>query len=144
MGGYIYQHFEGVPDNVEKEYNRLGRREYYLEERDKDNGLLSYSYGNLPEIVDPTTTEEYKLELEIEMEWERRRELLPSALEWLKTHYSYEYEMIRAYYFGRNNEKMTLMQLAGEYGVSAMSITRTLRRGSRYLRNYIIRHEKTG
>ena len=52
--------------------------------------------------------------------------------------------MMRAYYFGRDNEKMTLMQLAGEYGVSAMSITRTLRRGSRYLRNYIIRHEKTG
>ena len=62
----------------------------------------------------------------------------------VETGYSYEYEMIRAYYFGRDNEKITLMQLAGEYGVSAMSITRTLRRGSRYLRNYIIRHEKTG
>lgn len=144
MGGYIYQHFEGVSADVEKEYNRLGRREYYLEERDKDNGLLSYSLGNLPEIVDPTTTEEYRRELEAEMEWERRKSLLPSALEWLKKNHTYEFEMINRYYYGEGSEKSTLMKLAGEYGVSAMSITRTLRRGSRYLRNYIMMHEKTG
>lgn len=45
MGRFMYVHFgDDVPRNIEKEYNKLLRKERYLEERDAENGLI---YPNL-------------------------------------------------------------------------------------------------
>lgn len=40
MGRFMYVHFgDDVPRNIEKEYNKLLRKERYLEERDVENGM---------------------------------------------------------------------------------------------------------
>ena len=41
MGRFMYVHFgDDVPRNIEKEYNKLLRKERYLEERDVENGMI--------------------------------------------------------------------------------------------------------
>ena len=41
MGRFMYIHFgDDVPRNIEKEYNKLLRKERYLEERDAENGMI--------------------------------------------------------------------------------------------------------
>ena len=41
MGRFIYFHFgDDVSRNIEKEYNKLLRKERYLEEKDAENGMI--------------------------------------------------------------------------------------------------------
>ena len=43
MGRFMYVHFgDDVPRNIEKEYNKLLRKERYIEELDAKNGRLDY------------------------------------------------------------------------------------------------------
>ena len=49
MGRFMYIHFgDDVPRNIEKEYNKLLRKERYLEERDAENGLI---YPNFDAVL---------------------------------------------------------------------------------------------
>ena len=49
MGRFMYVHFgDDVPRNIEKEYNKLLRKERYLEERDAENGLI---YPNFDAVL---------------------------------------------------------------------------------------------
>ncbi|MBE6872675.1 MAG: hypothetical protein E7493_02000 [Ruminococcus albus] len=141
----IYRHFGAdYPKEVEREYNRCLRYEKYLQERDLEHGLVSYDTKKIPEITDRTTTQEYQRETEYEELWECRKAILPSALEWLKQNRPYEYGLIQEYFLSDTREKITLNVLARKYGVSAMSIKRSLKKGQRLLRTYIIQRETHG
>lgn len=145
MSRFIYKHFgDDCPKEIEKEYNRFRRYEKYLYERDLEHNIVSYDDKELTKIVDPTSTEEYQREREYENLWECRKALLPSALKWLRKNSSYEYELIREYFFSdstNTDEKITLQVLAEKHGVSIMSIKRSLNRGERLLKAFIIKYE---
>lgn len=54
MGKYQYIHFsDNIPKNIEREYNKLCRKEQYLEERDSAHGVIHIEYdaflNNIPE-----------------------------------------------------------------------------------------------
>lgn len=54
MGKYNYIHLgSGVPKNIEIEYNKLCRKEQYLEERDSAHGVVHIEHdaflSNVPE-----------------------------------------------------------------------------------------------
>lgn len=145
MSRFIYRHFGAdCPKEVEREYNRCLRYEKYLRERDLEHGLVSYDAKKIPDIIDRTTTQEYQRETEYEELWECRKAILPSALEWLKQNRPYEYGLIQEYFLSDAKEKITLNVLAKKYGVSAMSIKRSLKKGQRLLRMYIIQREPHG
>jgi DNA-directed RNA polymerase sigma subunit (sigma70/sigma32) len=55
-----------------------------------------------------------------------------------------EYGLIQEYFFSDTREKITLNVLAKKYGVSAMSIKRSLKKAQRLLRTYIIQREPHG
>ncbi|MBD5159873.1 MAG: hypothetical protein HDT23_06510 [Ruminococcus sp.] len=41
MSQYVYIHFgDDVPKNIEREYNKLCRKEHYLEEKDLTHGVI--------------------------------------------------------------------------------------------------------
>ena len=145
MSRFIYRHFGAdCPKEVEREYNRCLRYEKYLQERDLEHGLFSYDTKKIPEIKDRTTTQEYQRETEYEELWECRKAILPSALEWLKENRPYEYGLLQEYFFSEGispDTKITLNVLAKKYCVSAMSIKRSLKKGQRLLRTYIIQRE---
>ena len=45
MGRFMYVHFgDDVPRNIEKEYNKLLRKERYIEELDAKNRSCEYSH----------------------------------------------------------------------------------------------------
>ena len=143
MSRFIYRHFGAdCPKEVEREYNRCIRYEKYLQERDLEHGLFSYDTKKIPEIIDRTTTQEYQRETEYEELWECRKAILPSALEWLKQNRPYEYGLRQEYFLSDTREKITLNILAKKYGVSAMSIKRSLKKGQRLLRKYIMQRER--
>ena len=145
MSRFIYKHFGyECPKEVEKEYNRFRRYEKYLYERDLEHDVVSYDNKELAEIVDPASTEEYQREKDYDDLWECRKALLPSALEWLREHRFYEYELIQEYFFSdstNTDDKITLQVLAEKYGVSIMSIKRSLNRGEHLLKAFIIKYE---
>lgn len=112
-----------------------------------EHGLVSYDSKKIPEIIDRTTTQEYQRETEYEELWECRKAILPSALEWLKQNRPYEYGLIQEYFFSESiapNKRVTLNVLAQKYGVSVMSIKRSMKKGQRLLRTYIIQREPHG
>ena len=51
MSRFIYVHFDDdVPEHIEKEYNRMLRRERYLEERDAEYLLQTADFDDVLEI----------------------------------------------------------------------------------------------
>ena len=48
MGRFMYVHFgDDVPQSIEKEYNKLLRREQYMVERDAENGLIDADFDDV-------------------------------------------------------------------------------------------------
>ena len=91
-----------VEENVYIAYYKMGRRERYLEERDKDNGVLSYDALDQNGMVgqemfeDPTTCslEDMALAKELSKQLHRCINMLPKA----------ERELIQAIYFEGMND----------------------------------------
>ena len=56
MGRFMYVHFgDDVPRNIEKEYNKLLRKERYIEELDAKNGKIYPDFDlSLIHISEPT------------------------------------------------------------------------------------------
>ena len=71
MGRFMYVHFgDDVPRNIEKEYNKLLRKERYLEERDAENGMIYPNPASIP------ISEEEELE---QIRQQNRHDYLPDA-----------------------------------------------------------------
>lgn len=141
MNKYKYIYFgSDVPKSVEREYNRLCRKEQYQAERDKKHGVHVLSYDPfLYSAVDKTLTEEYRAEILADMKWKRKCTILPIALKWLERNYSDEYKLIKDYYY--SGTEITLDSLAESYGITKQALSKRLSAVRDRLKKYIIKHE---
>ncbi len=134
MSRFLYVHFdEDVPRNVEKEYNRMLRREKYLEERDAEYLNQSADFDDVLEI----NLSEFEAE-EIQKH-NRRLDYLPVAMQMLRADYPEEYFLIRDYYY--NQDKVSMMYLASKYGMTFEAVRYRIDRAKELLKDYITLHE---
>ena len=141
MNKYKYIYFgDDVPKSVECEYNRMCRKEQYQAERDKKHGVHTLPYDPfLYSAADRTLTEEYQAEMQADLQWERKLEILPTALKWLKKHYFDEYKLIRDYYY--SDDEVTLDSLAECYGITKQALSKRLSAVRKRLKIFITKHE---
>lgn len=141
MGRFIYFHFgDDVPRNIEKEYNKLLRKEKYLEERDAENGMIYPDFDDVlasnPDPASLPISEEEELE---QTRHRKRLEYLSEALSLLKTDYPEGYALIQDYFL--SDDKVTMPYLASKYGLSIDKIRYRIRIAKQKIKEYIIIHE---
>lgn len=143
MSRFLYVHFdEDIPCNVEKEYNRMLRREKYLEERDAEYLNQSADFDDVLEInPDPASMPISEYEAEGIQKNNRRLDYLPVAMEMLRADYPEGYTLIKAYYY--NEDKVSMMYLASKYGMSFEAVRYRIDRAKEMLEGYIILHENS-
>ena len=142
MNKYKYIYFgDDVPKHIEREYNRLCRREQYQTERDKKHGIYPLPYDPfLYSTADRTLTEEYHAEIKAELQWEQKQKILTTALKWLERNYYDEFKLIKDYYF--SDSDITLDSLAECYGITKQALSKRLSAVRERLKKFIIKHEK--
>lgn len=141
MSRFLYVHFdEDVPRNVEKEYNRMLRREKYLEERDAEYLNQSADFDDVLEInPDPASIPISEFEAEEIQKNNRRLDYLPVAMQMLRADYPEGYFLIRDYYY--NQDKVSMMYLASKYGMTFEAVRYRIDRAKELLKDYITLHE---
>ena len=130
MGRFMYVHFgDDVPRNIEKEYNKLLRKERYLEERDAENGLI---YPNFDAVLaanpDPASIPISEEEEQEQIRHRNRLDYLPDALELLQDYFLRE-------------DKVTMWYLVEKYGLSIDVVRYRIKIAKQKLKEYIILHE---
>ncbi len=136
MSKFQYTHFgDEVPREVEKEYNRMGRREQYLEEQDAAHDVIYLDHDDISRIPDNPQDEL----LPADILREARLEYLPIALELMKMDYPFEYQLIRDYYL--SEKTVTMMYLARKYSVTEKKVEYRMKKARKLLREYITAHE---
>ena len=140
MNKYKYIYFgDDVSKQVEREYNRLCRKEQYQAERDKKHNVHSLSYDPfLYSVADRTLTEEYQTEIQADLQWQKKLEILPRALKWLERYYFDEYKLIKDYY---SDCEITLDSLSEQYGITKQALSKRLSAVRERLKKFIIKHE---
>ena len=104
MDRFYYTHFENVPQKIEREYNKILRREKYLEEREKEFRVQRVNFEEIQESVpDPKSLPENEIEMKNQKIHEKRLDFLPIALEMSHCDFQEGYVLIHDYYF--NGEK---------------------------------------
>jgi hypothetical protein len=100
MGRFMYVHFDDdVPRNIEREYNKLLRKERYLEERDAENGMIYPDFDDvLAANPDPASIPISEEEEQEQIRHRNRLDYLPEALELLKADFPEGYELIQDYF----------------------------------------------
>ena len=141
MGRFMYVHFgNDVPRNIEREYNKLLRKEKYLEERDAENGMIYPDFDDVlasnPDPASIPISEEEELE---QTRHRKRLECLSEALELLKSDFPEGYELIRDYFL--NDDKITMWYLVEKYGLSIDMVRYRIKIAKQKLKEYIILHE---
>ena len=141
MSRFLYVHFNGdIPRNVEKEYNKMLRREKYLEERDAEYLNQSADFDDVLEInPDPASIPISEYEAEEIRKDNRRLDYLPTAMEMLRTDYPEGYDLISEYYLGE--DKVTLFYLMEKYGLTRPMAKYRMKVAKEKLKSYIILHE---
>ncbi|MDO5148156.1 MAG: hypothetical protein Q4D76_02060 [Oscillospiraceae bacterium] len=141
MGRFIYQHFgDDVPRHIEVEYNRMLRREQYLEEREMGFRAMSADFNAVQEVMpDPATLPTNEIADERQRQRNARLNFLPVALEMLRCDFPEGYELIKDYYF--NKEKVTLLYLVEKYGLTKPVVKYRLKIAREKLKSFIIAHE---
>lgn len=137
MRKYSYIHFgNNVPKNIEREYNKLCRKEQYLEEKDLAHGVIHIDYDScLNNVPEPCREES----MESEIIWETRLKHLPSALSLLKDKFPLEYNLINDYFLSGRN--FSMLELAKKYGLSLKKVEYRLKKAKELLKEYVILHE---
>lgn len=141
MGRFMYIHFgDDVSPEIEKEYNKLLRKEKYLEEKDAENGLI---YPDFDDVLamhpDPASLPISDEEEQQQTRHRERLEYLPIALELLKKEYPEGYELVQDYFLG--DDKITMWYLVEKYGITIDMVRYRLKRAKEKLKHYIIMHE---
>ena len=138
---HYYIHFPenyNVPQETEREYNRMVRHEEYVEEKDEKN--ISFNYESEDQLYEHPLMQKKLSELENEMAAARIRkeklELIEYALEKLKAVNELSYNILMDYYFSAE-PKVTMKMIAEKYGVRKQSISIRLQRAYRFIRNEI-------
>ena len=141
MGRFMYVHFgDDVPRNIEREYNRLLRKEKYLEERDAENGMIYPDFDDvLAANPDPASIPMSEEEEKAQTIHKNRLDYLPVALELLKADYPEGYVLIRDYFL--RDDKVTMWYLVEKYGISIDKVRYRIRIAKEKLKEYIIMHE---
>lgn len=142
MDRFFYKHFDGsVPCQIEKEYNKMLRKERYLAERDAEFIVQNANFDTILELYpDPSSLPLYELELEQMSIFRKRLELLPIAMELLRLEYPDGYDLITEYYFPQ--EKVSLMYLAAKYGITYETARYRMQLAKDKLKEYIVQHEQ--
>ena len=136
MNKYHYVHFgDNVPKNVEKEYNRMARREQYLEEQDALHNVIYLDHKNINRLPDSSDDDSEH----IDVLTEKRLDYLPIALRLLKMDYPFEFRLINEYYF--SEKTVTMLYLAKKYSISEKRIEYRMKKAKKLLKKYIIMHE---
>lgn len=145
MGRFFYTHFgDDVPKYIEQEYNRLRRREQWLEEKDAQNGLVDVDFDTVLAYLPDESTNPLSDECLAEQERKKavdqaRLDYLPVALELLRLEYPSEYAMLHEYYF--SEEKVTMAHLAKKYQTSKQAVHKKIDTARQILKDYILVHE---
>lgn len=118
MARFIYMHLgDDIPKRIEKEYNKMLRREKYLEERDAEFMAQSTDYDRVLEAIpDPASLPINLLAEENRRRKDARLDYLPIALEKLRLDFPEGYNVIIDYFYC--TEKVTLTELATRYGTT--------------------------
>lgn len=136
MAKFQYTHFgEDVPREIEKEYNRMERRERYLEEQDIAHDVTYLDHKDMSEIPDPPAEELSPADILRAS----RLEYLPVALEMMRMDHPFEYQLIRDYYY--SEKAVTMLYLAHKYSLTKRTVEYRMKRARNLLRKYIIAHE---
>lgn len=141
MERFMYVHFgDDVPRNIEKEYNKLLRKERYLEERDAENGMIYPDFDAvLAANPDPASIPISEEEEQEQIRQRNRHDYLPYALELLKSDFPEGYELIRDYFL--REDKVTMWYLVEKYGLSIDVVRYRIKIAKQKLKEYIILHE---
>jgi transcriptional antiterminator len=111
-------------------------------ERDIAHNLISYDNDYfLLQIADRTSSEEYIREVQADILWQKRLDLIPASLDWLRFKSPEEYTLIYEYYFLLSEDRAKLHILSQKYGVSMMAISRRLAKTRSKLKDFILSHE---
>ena len=130
MGKFFYTHFgDDVPRLIEDEYNKLRRKEMWIEEKEADFRAYSVDYDELVTVI----------AAEKEALFQSRLDFLPVAMEMLRAEFPEGYALIKDYFYSTN--KVTLMYLASKYGLTKNMVRYRLRLAKEKLKEYIILHE---
>ena len=141
MGRFMYIHFDDeVPDYIEKEYNKMLRKEKYLDEKEVENGRV---YPDFDDVLlmqpDPDSLPIIDEEEQQQTRHRERLEYLPVALELLRKEYPEGYDLIQDYFL--SDDKVTMWYLIEKYGLSIDMVRYRLKIAKRKLKEYIIVHE---
>ena len=141
MGRFMYVHFgDDVPRNIEREYNKLLRKEQYLEEKDAENGMIYPDFDDvLAANPDPASIPISEEEEQEQIRHRNRLDYLPEALELLKADFPEGYELIRDYFL--REDKVTMWYLVEKYGLSIDKVRYRIKIAKQKLKEYIILHE---
>ena len=144
MAKFYYQHFgDDVPRRIEVEYNKMLRREQYLEEREAEFRAMSADFNAVQEVMpDPASLPINELAEEKKRLHDARLDFLPVALEMLRCDFPEGYELIRDYYFG--DQKVSLLYLMEKYGLTRPVVKYRLKLAREKLKSFIIAHENRG
>ncbi len=142
MGRFMYVHFnDEVPRNIEREYNKLLRKEKYLEEKDAENGLI---YPDFDDVLamhpDPAAFPIMDEEEQQKIRHRERLKYLPVALELLRKEYPEGHKLINDYFFSQG-DKVTMWHLVEKYGLTIDMVRYRLERAKEKLKMYIIMNE---
>ena len=114
MQRFMYVHFgDDVPREIEREYNKLLRKEKYLEERDAENGMIYPDFDDvLAANPDPASLPISEEEEQEQTRHRNRLDYLPVALELLKADYPEGYALIHDYFL---SDDKVMLSLSVEY-----------------------------
>ena len=130
-------------DKYRKEYNKMLRREKYLEERDAEFMAQSTDYDRVLEAIpDPASLPINLLAEENRRRKDARLDYLPIALEKLRLDFPEGYNVIIDYFYC--TEKVTLTELATRYGTTIDIVRYKITIAKKKLKEYIILHENNG
>lgn len=127
---YQYKYFEEVPKRIEIVYNKIGRREQYLNERDCNKGLIYY--GSEEELFNLQISFEEKAQ-EIKI-----HQALQKALVDLRALDPIGYKLIDDFYF--DDETHNYSEMSKKYGISRQAYTKRLKKHLIVLKNLVIYH----
>ena len=141
MGRFFYKHFgDEVPLHIEKEYNKLRRRELWLEEKEAEFRTYSVDFDEIAgALADPSTLPINEIAAEKEALFNARLDYLPVAMDMLRAEFPEGYDLIVDYFYGK--DKVTLIFLASKYGITKDMVRYRMQLAKDKLKAYIILHE---
>jgi len=133
---YYHKFDDSVPEDLEKYFNKLTRKEEYLYEKDPISKAIFF--GDESELYKYNIASRIsytEMELEIQAQLQKDIEYLRKALEQLKKSYPLEYAVIQEYYF--SDENKSLQKIADKRKVSKQAISKILKFAYIHLKKYI-------